>query len=188
MSLILITGMPGVGKTTIMRHVGTELQRRAIAFDGFYTEELRSSSGERSGFDIVTFDGKRAPLARTSDSIRNAPAKNRVGKYTVCVTEFESVALPALAIRSTANLLLLDEIGKMELKSRPFEDRLQQIVDAVTAPPEGRLKFVATVPLKASLNIVERLKRTPGVQLFHVTVSNRDKMRQDILEAVVRMV
>lgn len=104
------------------------------------------------------------------------------------MTEFESVALPALAIRSTANLLLLDEIGKMELKSRPFEDRLQQIVDAVTAPPGGRLKFVATVPLKASLNIVERLKRTPGVQLFHVTVSNRDKIKQDILEAVVRMV
>lgn len=62
--------LSGVGKTTIMRHVGTELQRRAIAFDGFYTEELRSSSGERSGFDIVTFDGKRAPLARNRLNFR----------------------------------------------------------------------------------------------------------------------
>ncbi|KAL1394578.1 hypothetical protein pipiens_003021 [Culex pipiens pipiens] len=154
--------MPGVGKTTIMRHVGTELQRRAIAFDGFYTEELRSPSGERSGFDIVTFDGKRAPLARTSDSVRNAPAKNRVGKYTVCVAEFESVALPALAGRTTASLLLLDEIGKMELKSRPFEDRLQQIVNAVAAPPGAVMDeeddpVVEEIPVYLSKTLAENL-------------------------------
>lgn len=47
-----------------MRNLGIELQKRAIAFDGFYTEELRSATGERTGFDIITFDGKKAPLSR----------------------------------------------------------------------------------------------------------------------------
>ncbi|XP_065086655.1 cancer-related nucleoside-triphosphatase isoform X2 [Ochlerotatus camptorhynchus] len=185
MSLILITGMPGVGKTTIVRNLGAELQKRVIQFDGFYTEELRSATGERSGFDIITFGGTKAPLARVSDTVKNAPARNRVGKYTVCVPEFESVALPTLSNRTTAaSLLILDEIGKMELKSKAFEDRLVQITDSVA---RGELFFVATIPLKATLNIVERLKRIKNVRLFHVTQANRNQIQRDILEATVRM-
>ncbi|XP_021697537.1 nucleoside-triphosphatase THEP1 isoform X2 [Aedes aegypti] len=184
MTLILITGMPGVGKTTIVRNLGIELQKRAIAFDGFYTEELRSATGERTGFDIITFDGKKAPLSRVSETMKNAPARNRVGKYTVCVPEFESVALAALSSR-TAHLLILDEIGKMELKSRSFEDRMLQIADSVE---RGDLCFVATIPLKATLNIVDRLKRIRNAQLFHVTQTNRDQIHRDILEATVRMI
>ncbi|XP_029735154.2 cancer-related nucleoside-triphosphatase [Aedes albopictus] len=184
MALILITGMPGVGKTTIVRNLGLELRKRAIAFDGFYTEELRSGSGERIGFDIITFDGQKAPLARVSDSTKSAPARNRVGKYTVCVPEFESVALPALSTR-TANLLILDEIGKMEMKSKSFENRLQEITDSVG---RGELFFVATIPLKATLDIVERLKRSKNAQLFHVTQTNRNQIHGDILEATVRMI
>ncbi|XP_055603344.1 cancer-related nucleoside-triphosphatase homolog [Uranotaenia lowii] len=184
MSLILITGMPGVGKTTIMRNLGSELRNRSIPFDGFYTEELRGTSGERCGFDIITFDGRKAPLARLSGTVKDAPAKNRVGRYTVCVPEFESLALPALGNRS-ANLLLLDEIGKMELKSGPFEDCLKQIVGSVER--HEKLFFVATIPLKATLNIVERLKKVRGVQLFHVTIANRNQLQHQIVEATVRM-
>ncbi|EAT36189.1 AAEL011713-PA [Aedes aegypti] len=116
--------------------------------------------------------------------MKNAPARNRVGKYTVCVPEFESVALPALSSR-TAHLLILDEIGKMELKSRFFEDRMLQIADSVE---RGDLCFVATIPLKATLNIVDRLKRIRNAQLFHVTQTNRDQIHRDILEATVRMI
>ncbi|XP_062542607.1 cancer-related nucleoside-triphosphatase homolog isoform X2 [Armigeres subalbatus] len=182
MTLILITGMPGVGKTTIVRNLGLELQKRKIPLDGFYTEELRNASGERSGFDIVTFDGKRAPLARVSDTTKNS--RDRVGKYAVCVAEFESVALPALNSRS-ANLLLLDEIGKMEMKSKSFAERMLQITDGVA---RGGIFFVATIPLKATLDIVERLKRTKNAQLFHVTATNRNQIHRDILEATVRMI
>ena len=59
---------PGVGKTTLIRKVSAALQENGIDLHGFYTEEVRSSAGRgggpRIGFDVVTFDGKRGPLAR----------------------------------------------------------------------------------------------------------------------------
>ncbi|XP_055530044.1 cancer-related nucleoside-triphosphatase isoform X2 [Wyeomyia smithii] len=185
MHVILITGMPGVGKTTIMRNLSLELRKRTIKFDGFYTEELRKSDGERIGFDIVTFDDKRAPLARVSEFLRNSPAGCRVGKYTVCVSEFESLALPALNER-TANLLLLDEIGKMELKSAAFGTRLAQIRTRLAQGDS--LFFIATIPLKATLPIVEQLKDLSETKLFHVTCANRNKILAEIVEATVRMI
>ncbi|XP_053690138.1 cancer-related nucleoside-triphosphatase homolog [Sabethes cyaneus] len=184
MHVILVTGMPGVGKTTIMRSVSLELKKRGMQFDGFYTEEVRAANGERTGFDIVTFDGKQAPLARVSESLPNYPARYRVGKYSVCVSEFESLALPALNA-STANLLLLDEIGKMELKSKAFETRLAQLTARLTRG--DNLFLLATIPLKAVLPIVEQLKAIPKTMLFHVTFSNRNKMVMEILEATIRM-
>lgn len=73
----------------------------------------------------------------------------------------------------------------MEMKSKSFENRLQQITDSVG---RGELFFVATIPLKATLDIVERLKRTKNAQLFHVTQTNRNQIHGDILEAIVRMI
>lgn len=62
----MITGFPGVGKSTLVASVIGELGRiydlPQIA-KGFYTEEVRGSSG-RMGFDVVTLSGQRSPLAR----------------------------------------------------------------------------------------------------------------------------
>ncbi|XP_058831419.1 cancer-related nucleoside-triphosphatase-like isoform X3 [Topomyia yanbarensis] len=183
MHLILITGVPGVGKTTIIRNLGLELTKHSIKFSGFYTEELRNAHGERCGFDIVTFEGKRATLSRASTIVKNTTAQNRVGKYTVTVPEFESVALPVLDICS-ANILLLDEIGKMELKSKAFEKRLTQLSCSIN---KGELFFVATIPMKTTSSIVDNLKNIKHT-LFHVTVTNRNQIYQNILETTFRMI
>ncbi|XP_035908032.1 nucleoside-triphosphatase THEP1 [Anopheles stephensi] len=187
MSLILVTGMPGVGKTTIMRKLSVELAKQNVPVAGFYTEEVRDAkSGERTGFDVVTFDGQRAPLARISagctTTTRNPPT---VGRYAVCLEEFERLAIPALDRRGTA-ILLLDEIGRMELKSRRFQERMNAIVKEVES---GSLRFVATVPLKsAGIDVIERLKRIASCQLFHVKPSNRDEMYGDVKDALLRLI
>lgn len=65
--------LSGVGKTTLIRKVCSELQKHSIVLRGFYTEEVREGGreggrgrgrGPRVGFDVVTLDGKRGPLAR----------------------------------------------------------------------------------------------------------------------------
>ena len=53
----------GVGKTTLIRKTCDELKKRHIPVQGFYTEECRQGS-HRIGFDVVTLDGNRQPLAR----------------------------------------------------------------------------------------------------------------------------
>ena len=56
---------PGVGKTTLCRKVYEVLKEKGIQILGFYTEEVRTSPEKsRVGFDIVTLDGQRGPLAR----------------------------------------------------------------------------------------------------------------------------
>ncbi|XP_052896468.1 nucleoside-triphosphatase THEP1 [Anopheles moucheti] len=188
MSLILLTGMPGVGKTTIMRKLSVELRKQNVPIAGFYTEEVRDpKSGDRIGFDVVTFAGQRSSLARTTSSHSNNPT---VGRYSVWIDEFERLAIPALDERRSAKMLtngilLLDEIGRMELKSRTFQALMDAIVKEVNA---GKLRFVATVPLKSTgIDVIERLKGINGCQMFHVKPSNRDDIYGDIKNAVMRL-
>ena len=56
----------GVGKTTLCKKVyEVLLADKGLQVRGFYTEEVRrSQKSGRVGFDIVTLDGKRGPLAR----------------------------------------------------------------------------------------------------------------------------
>jgi nucleoside-triphosphatase len=68
---IFLTGQPGVGKSTCIQRVLQALQLPPNAATGFWTEEVRdSSTGERSGFDVVTLDGRRSVLSRVGTARR----------------------------------------------------------------------------------------------------------------------
>ena len=92
---VLITGSPGVGKTTLIKSLCEDLTQCS----GFYTEEIREG-GKRIGFDIVTLDGSsRAPLARVNTSVKGP----KVGQYTVILSDFEFLAQKSLNSKSIAN-------------------------------------------------------------------------------------
>ncbi|XP_053608052.1 cancer-related nucleoside-triphosphatase homolog isoform X2 [Plodia interpunctella] len=107
----ILTGDPGVGKTTLTKKIASCLRETGISTSGFYTEEVRRNR-VREGFDVVTLDGDRGRLAR-EESLLNSPVKHRVGKYGVTIQEFENLALPSLEKVNTCSphLLVIDEIG-----------------------------------------------------------------------------
>jgi nucleoside-triphosphatase len=121
-SHILITGLPGVGKTTLIR----ELAKRLAEYDpaGFYTEEIRDAQGTREGFRLVTLCGRRLVLSH----IRH-PGPDRVSRYGVDVPGFEQL-LAELDLRHTqSRLIVIDEIGKMECLSRRFRDDMTALLN-----------------------------------------------------------
>src|SRR5207245_11078155 len=120
--VLLITGVPGVGKTTVMRRVKGLLAGRRMR--GFLTDEIRSERGERLGFQIETLDGQAARLAGVG-----LRSPNQVGRYGVDLDALDAVAVPALAPEEGA-VYLIDEIGKMECLSGAFTDAVARLLDS----------------------------------------------------------
>jgi nucleoside-triphosphatase len=164
----LITGHPGCGKTTLVRRLVDEL---GVPAGGFYTQEIHTR-GRREGFGLTTLDGETATLA--SVHITGGP---RVSRYGVNPAAMDDVATPAIerAI-ADARLIVIDEIGKMELLSNRFRQ-------AVLAALECGQPVLATVML-ASHPWAGALKRRPEVSLVVLTEGNRIQVAADLLAQV----
>jgi nucleoside-triphosphatase len=163
----LLTGRPGVGKTTIIRAVVARLGTGAA---GFYTEEMREG-GRRTGFRLVTLDGMAGLLASV-----NISSPYRVGKYGVHRHDLEHVGVRALrrAVEEpAASVVVVDEIGKMELFSAAFRD-------VVLAALDGAKPVLATI-MAGSHPWADAIKARPGVTLVEVTPDNRDALPAQIL-------
>lgn len=163
MERILLTGRPGCGKTTAVRRVVEKLGSIAVA--GFYTEEVRRR-GRRVGFDVVTVDGRRGPLARAG-----APGP-RVGRYGVDLESFEGLGVAVLeeALGAGVDLLVVDEIGKMELLSDRFASLLERLFD------RGAKHGVVGTILRGRHPKADWLRGQPGVEIVEVTEANRDAL------------
>ncbi|KAL7035037.1 hypothetical protein ACKWTF_008212 [Chironomus riparius] len=167
---ILLTGMPGCGKTTIIKRIVEELKKNGNNnMKGFYTGECRDASGERTGFDVHTLDGSSTALARIN-SPTNKSSNYKVGKYNVYVSDFEAMCMKYMESHDES-LLVIDEIGKMELFSQKFEAAIRNFLNI-----DCNFKILATVPLKANINLIDQLKNHKNARLFHITKSNRDEI------------
>ncbi len=167
---LLLTGSPGIGKTTVIRRILKTVQ--GVKCAGFYTEERRIR-GQRTGFKICTLDGEDGILASTS------PGKGpKVGRYTVHVREFEELALSRIDMEKTpAELYIIDEIGRMELTSTRFRTSIIELL----ARPSNLLATVA----KRGKGFLDQIKVRNDIELIEVTKENRDELLGTIAERIV---
>jgi nucleoside-triphosphatase len=142
-----------------------------VPVSGFLTREIREGR-RRSGFRIETADGKQGTLADVG--YRGPP---RVGKYGVDLEEFERIALPALEETPEGGVVVIDELGKMELASKPFRD-------AVAALFEADTHVVSTVHAHRH-PFTDELKRRADVEVQRVTRGNRDALPEQIRSTLV---
>ena len=166
MNHILMTGLPGIGKTTFFTGLAKALED--LNPMGFYTAEIRER-GERVGFELISLDGRRALLSHVK--IRGP---HRVGKYGIDLKGFEEFldAIPFLAPAS--RLVMIDEIGKMECFSDKFTHLLGNILDS-------NRQLIATIALKGN-GFIAALKKRPDARLIEITKKNRDSLLADILK------
>ncbi|MFE7530124.1 nucleoside-triphosphatase [Kitasatospora sp. NPDC057542] len=160
---ILLEGRPGSGKTTAIRRLAALLPARETS--GFTTEEIRTD-GSRVGFALETLAGERAVLAHV-----DFPGPPRVGRYGVDLRVMERLALPSL-VWSARTLVLIDELGRMELAYRPFEETVRAVFAA-------EVDVVATVQAQHG-PFTDALKRRTDVKVLPLTRANRDALPEQL--------
>jgi nucleoside-triphosphatase len=165
-SVYLLTGSPGTGKTTVIRQA---IAGAEIKAGGFYTEEIRSG-GTRQGFRIVTIDGQDAIMAHVDN-----PSRYRVSKYGVDITNLDNIGVAAIerAIEES-DLIVIDEIGKMELFSARFREAVLKAIDS------GK-KVLGTIMLNPH-PFADEIKRHPNVKVIELTRANHDQVLKEILD------
>lgn len=166
---LLITGLPGTGKTTLCRRVIDALKGR-LKVGGIITEEVRRS-GLRTGFKIRdVYSGREKMLASV-----NYTQGPRVGKYRVDLETLEDVGVKAVekAVEE-CDLIVIDEIGKMELKSERF-------AEVVAKAFNSEKHVIATIPLKFGHKIIKEVKSREDVTTVEINPSNRDLTLEKIL-------
>jgi len=164
---LLLTGEPRIGKTTIIRKVVDALGDRA---GGFYTEEIFGPGG-RKGFRLITLDGKSVILSHKD--LRD-PKLPRVGRYGVDIKALEQVGVAALQrAMQSGKIVVIDEIGKMELFSRAFRE-------TVMLAMMGPSTIVGTILHKPHPE-GDVFKSLAQVILWKVEKRNRDDLPQKVL-------
>ena len=166
---ILLTGPPRCGKTTLIQKVVAAFPGQAT---GFYTREVREQ-GVRVGFEIVTLDGQAATLSHVDFA-----SPYRVGKYGVDLESLHRLGLPALEVKPGIDLVVVDEVGKMECLSRQFI----QAMERLWAQP---VPLLITVAAKGG-GYIQAIKAKPGATLITVTPANRDGLPNLIWLTLIR--
>jgi nucleoside-triphosphatase len=162
---LLLEGRPGAGKTTLARAVVRALLDHGLTVSGITTDELRER-GRRVGFAVEAIGGETARLAHV-----DLPGPPRVGKYGVDLAALERVGLPAL--QKNADVVVIDEIGKMELASSAFRAAVEDVLNRQS-------HLVATVHA-FSHPLTDALKARSDTKTLLVTASTRDELLDEVL-------
>jgi nucleoside-triphosphatase len=165
---ILITGQPGIGKTTFIKKLAEEL--KDLRPSGFYTTEIREA-GIRKGFELISFDGNKGILSHV-----DIKSPYRVSKYGVDVEGFENFLDSMELVDLTTPIVVIDEIGKMECLSEKFRLLVKDILDS------DKL-LVATIALKGS-GMIADVKKRDDVKLFQMNMENREYLVLEILKDI----
>ena len=165
---LLVTGLPGCGKSTLIEGVVTRIDRPTT---GFFTREIREK-GRRVGFAIETLDGAKGLLAHV-----NARSRLKVGKYHVILHDLEEIAVPSMIPKSPDEVIVIDEIGKMECLSNLFRETLQSTLDSPN-------RVIGSIALKGG-GFIQAIKKRCDVEVIVLSPENRDGLNARLVHLLL---
>lgn len=169
--IVFITGPPRCGKTTVVKRVVSLLQDGGLAAEGMVTTEIESS-GKRLGFEVSNIQGNlKGTLARV-DTL----GKPRLGKYVININELDHIGVASIdkAIQR-ADVVVIDEVGPMELCSKAFRDAVQRAMNS------GK-SIIGTIHCIAKDPLILEIKARRDVEIIELGPKNREDLAREILE------
>jgi len=174
-TVFLLTGRPGIGKTTALVGIVDRLRGAGIKVGGVISRERREG-GMRRGFELVDLLSKR--VGTLADVVGEGP---RLGKYRVNLQDLEGIGVTALeASLERADVTAIDEVGPMELYSEKFSMAIRKAI-------ESRKPIIGTIHSNLRHPIVDEIRRGANVEVFDVTFGNREKIPVEIATRILRL-
>ncbi len=166
--VLLLTGAPGVGKTTVLEKTVGILKAQGISVGGMISREVREGSN-RVGFEIVDLtNGARGWLAHVNGK---GPS---VGKYHVNLQDLEGIGVKAIVDAiERCQVIVIDEIGPMELYSQKFKQFVAQAL-------QSQKPVLAVVHAKVRDPLITQAKKRTDAKIFVVTVANREALPNEM--------
>ncbi len=173
-SRILITGPPRCGKSTLISKLFEFYSKKNFKIKGFLTPEVREK-GKRIGFDIEEISSDiRIPLARIGDY----KSKYKLGKYSVFIDEFENVISNLEKYNlEQVDLIIIDEIGKMELFSKKFQNFIINIF-------QGESNIIATIGKNIKYPYNKKIFNPPDVIKHDLSFQNQQEVYLQIIDLI----
>lgn len=169
MTNILVTGAPRTGKTTL---ISTIISKLNISVIGFITTEMRENN-VRTGFTIETYSGIKKILA----SKKNLESRYRVGRYGVYLNNLNFIVskLKEEMKKEQPKLIIIDEIGKMELFSHSFKEYVMNALN--------QNKVLGAIMLNDN-DFTKKIKLRSDTKVFEINLQNREKVTNKIEELI----
>jgi nucleoside-triphosphatase len=168
--LLLITGCPGVGKTTLLLKVAEALKVKCYSVGGMISRDVRTA-GNRVGFEVTDLNsGNKGWLASVHQE--RGP---QVGRYRVNVDDLNDVGVKAIVeAYEKLDVVVVDEVGPMELFSEKFREAVKKAV-------ESKKLFVSTIHWKMSGELIDSIKKREDAEIHVLTNENRKRVLEEIV-------
>ena len=171
MTIIVLTGAPGVGKTTAVIRVARALKERGVKVGGIVSRELRINN-VRIGFEFIDLTSNdRSVLASITG---NGP---KVGKYFVNVAGCRFAAERLTNAVRNSDVIICDEIGPMELKSKEFIDSVKNLL-------EVDKKVIVVVHQRLQHLLIDEFRNKSSL-LVDLDLENREKVNEILLNKLI---
>ena len=173
--LMFVTGRPGVGKTSVLLRAAGDLKNRGYKIGGMISRDVREG-GVRVGFEIMDFStGQRGWLAHV-----NQPTGPQVSKYRVNLTDLNAIGISSIlnAVKNE-DIVIVDEIGPMELFSQAFREAVAQAI-------ESSKPVLGTIHFRARDTLIDAIKTREDAEILEVTYENRRHLHTQIVDKVVQ--
>jgi len=157
-----------------MLKVNDHFKQLGLMVSGILTEEIRTH-GVRTGFKIRNLaSGEEGWLARTT--IQDGP---RIGNYRVNTQDLEKIGAMTLenAARGESPLVLIDEVGPMEMTSVFFRRALEEVL-------MSHKTIVATVKYGSRYAEIEEASQLPTAKTVSMSLENRDKLLPELISMI----
>ncbi|MEM2849253.1 MAG: NTPase [Candidatus Bathyarchaeia archaeon] len=171
----LITGPPGIGKTTVLLKTIQILKAEGLRVGGMICREVRAG-GVRIGFKVEDLESGRWGWLANVD----LKTSIKVGKYSVNIEDLENIGVDALRralLSESVPIIALDEVGPMELKSRLFCDTVVDII-------KSSKLLIAVLHHRISGPLIDLLNSSSPI-MVKVSLANRDTLPITIARGVL---